>query len=116
MAFFENRFYAAGVVNGKVKYSHTVNGDEFAWFPVRIENRLGATSTESNYHQDLGIMVFNKKLIDYMKAVEMKRNDLVVVFGFLSAYKHEVKGTDVTGHGINATQVFVVKKKPTKTN
>jgi hypothetical protein len=112
---FENRFYIAGVVNSNIKYAKTVNGDEYAWFAVRIENKLGAKSTENNQTQDIGLMVFNAKIIEYMRDVNMKRNDTVVAFGFVSAFKHEVKGEEFTGHGVNVTQLYVAKKKKDKT-
>lgn len=111
MAFFENRFYMAGRVNSNIKKAKTVNGEPYVWFALSIENRLAQNSTENNQFQDIGIMVFNKKLIDYIERVKLKRNDLCVVFGFVSAFRHEVKGQEITGHGINATQVFAVKTK-----
>lgn len=114
MAKFENRFYLAGVIKSKIKVSTTVNGDKYLWFALAVENKLGVKSTDNNYHQDIGIMIFDKKVIEYTEKVGMKRNDFVVVFGFLSAFKHEVKGEEFTGHGVNATQVFVVKTKEDK--
>lgn len=107
---FENRFYLSGIVNTNIKYGTTVNGDTYAWFAVRLENKLGVSSTDYNYNQNLGVTVFNQNIIKYMKRVNMKRNDNVVVFGFLSAFTQQIKGDDYTGHGINATQLFVVKK------
>jgi hypothetical protein len=114
MAFFENRFYMAGVVDSDVKYDKTVNGEPYAWFALSIENSQAKNSTESNIHQNVSIMVFQKKLIDYIKSVNLKRNDLCVVFGWVSAFKREIKGREFSGNGINATQVFAVKRKNEK--
>lgn len=111
MAFYENRFYMAGRVSSNIKLSKTVNGEPYVWFALAIENKLAHNSTESNQFQDVGIMVFNKKLIDYIQRVKLKRNDMCVVFGWVSAFRHEVKGKEITGHGINATQVYAVKTK-----
>ena len=111
MAFFENRFYMAGRVSSDIKFAKTVNGENYVWFALSIENKLAHNSTENNKFQDIGIMVFTKNLIDYIKRVNLKRNDLCVVFGWVSAFRHQVKGKDITGHGINATQVFAVKTK-----
>lgn len=111
MGFFENRFYMAGIVDSDVKYDKTVNGERYAWFALSIENKQATNSTESNKHQNISIMVFQKKLIDYMKSVNLKRNDLCVVFGWVSAFMREIKGKEYAVNGINATQVFAVKTK-----
>lgn len=111
MAFFENRFYMSGVVDSEVKYDKTVNGEQYAWFALSIENRQAANSTDSNRYQNVSIMVFQKKLIEYMKSVRLKRNDLCVVFGWVSSFSREIKGKNYAVNGVNATQVFAVKTK-----
>lgn len=101
-----------GRVGGAFKVGKTQNGGEYLWFPLEIESRANANSTENNYRQNIHIMCFKKKVIDYLRYVDVRQGSTVIVFGFVSAFPDEVKGKHVIVNAINANEIYVVKTRP----
>lgn len=106
-----NEMILVGRIGSKIKSGKTVNGEPYIWLPVYLENRAGATSTENNFHQGLNIMCYKPNVIKYLEKVKAHQGNTVVIFGFVSSFRHTVKGKDMVLNAINATEIYVVKTK-----
>lgn len=105
-----NQFTLIGRIGSSFKYAKAQSGNTYAYFSLEVEPR--ALAKENDYRQILHVMVFNKKIIDYMKAVEAKRGNRVVVVGYCSSFSNEVNGKMIISNTINAKGVFVIKTPP----
>lgn len=106
-----NNLTLVGKVGNKIKRAKNVNGGEYAWFPLYIENTSGATSVEANFHQGINVMVFKPNVLKYLDKVKLKQGNNVVIFGFISSFKQEVKGQTIVCNGVNANEVYVIKTR-----
>lgn len=107
-----NDIRLVGRIGEVIKTGKTQTGGDYIWFPLEIEARANATSTENNQSQKIHIMCFKKAVIDYLRRVKVKQGQTVVIFGFVSAFPTEVKGKSVLFNAINANEIYVVKTKP----
>lgn len=104
-----NQLTLVGRINGRIVEKRAQNGSRFLFFPVAIDNRFNGTTTDGNYSQDIHVMVFVSRVLDYMKKVGAKEGNRVVIFGFVSAFKTERKGETIISNAVNATDVFIIK-------
>lgn len=107
-----NEIILVGKCSYKYKEGKSVNGEPYLWFPMNVENK--ANTTENNFHQGLNIMVFKPNVINYLKKVGLRPGNHVVVFGFIAAFKQEIKGKAVVSHAINGVDVYVTKTRSDK--
>lgn len=106
-----NNLTLIGRIGGAFKEGKTQNGGSYIWFPLDIESRSNATSTENNYYQTLHIMCFKKPVIDYLRRVNAHSGNTVVIFGFISSFPSEIKGKSLIVNAVNANEIYVVKIK-----
>ena len=111
-----NDIRLVGRIGEIIKSGKTQSGGEYIWFPLEIEARANATSTDNNYHQKIHIMCFKKMVIDYLRRVNVKQGNTVVIFGFVSSFPSEIKGKDILVNAINANEIYVVKTRPDGTD
>ena len=107
-----NDIRLVGRIGERIKTGRTQNGGEYVWFPLEIEARANASSTENNFRQKIHVMCFKKPVIDYLRRVELKQGQGVVIFGFVSAFPSEIKGKSILVNAINANEIYVIKTKP----
>ena len=108
----KNQLTLVGRIGGRIVERKAQNGSSYMFFPIELENKAAADSTENNYHACVHVMLFKPKVIEYMKKVQAKTGNRVVVFGFVSAFKAEHKGEEIMSNGVNATEVYIIKTKP----
>ena len=101
-----------GHIGSVIKEQKSQLGNPYVWFLVEIEARKNATSTNNNYHQMINIMCFKKQVIDYLKKVNAKQGNMVIIFGFISSVRTEVKGKPFTSNAVNANEIYVIKTRP----
>lgn len=106
-----NEVVLVGKVGEKIKRCKTVHGQEYIWFPFEVENRKAANGATYNYHASINVMVFSQPLIKYLEKVRLKTGNTAVVFGFISSYVQEKKGSTLYMNGINADDVIVKKTR-----
>lgn len=106
-----NNLTIVGRVGNTIKRAKNVNGGEYMWIPVEIQNTLGATSVNANFHQNLNCMIFNKRVIDYVDRVKLKVGAPILIFGYIAAFKQTIKGEDIVSHAINVTELYAIKTR-----
>lgn len=106
-----NNLTLVGRIGDRMSKKKASNGSEFLWIPIRIQNTLGATSVDRNFNQELNVMVFNKKVIKYLEDVGARCGNNIIVFGYVAAFKHTVKGKDIVSNAINATEAYIIKTR-----
>lgn len=106
-----NNLTLVGRIGNTIKRGKNVSGGEYVWFPLYIENTLGATSVEANYHQGINVMVFKQNVIKYLDKVKAHQGNTVIIFGFVSSFSQEIKGQKIVCNGVNANEVYVVKTR-----
>lgn len=100
-----------GRIESNIKTGKTVNGEPFLGFLLSCEPVENENSSINNQTQMISIRTFRANVIKYLQKVELKRNNFVVVVGFVSSYQTEVKGKRLTANSINANHIFVIKTK-----
>lgn len=106
-----NNITLVGRIGDIMKKSKTSNGSTFLWIPIRIQNTLGATSVDRNFNQEINVMVFNRKIIEYLERVGARSGNNIIVFGYVAAFKQTVNGKDIVSNAINATEAYIVKTR-----
>ena len=104
-----NEFILVGRIGNAIKKGKTVNGDDYIWMPVYLENRSGNTSTDNNFHQNINVMCYKKTVINYLEKVGAHTGNTVVIFGFVSSFRQEVNGKTLVANAINANEIYVVR-------
>lgn len=109
-----NQITIVGRIGNRIKKAKTVNGDDYIWMPIYIENRAASDSTENNQTQGINVMCYKPQVIKYLERVKAHAGNTVVVFGFVSAFKTEINGKEIVAHAINGNEIYVVKTKADK--
>lgn len=104
-----NELILVGRVGAAMKKSKTVSGGSYLWMPIEIENTQGATSTDNNFHQGINVMCFKPRVIEYLEKVGCRVGSRVIIFGFVSSFKQEVKGQTIVSNAVNANEIYVIK-------
>ena len=111
MAYYINRVTLRGKISMKVKYSKTVDGNEFCSFNIEMNNNQQRTydKTARDTMFYLHIMVFKKEVVEYLKRNNAKQNDVVTIEGRLNCKRVEMKGiefyqTNIIAHDIQITK------------
>lgn len=101
-----------GRIGSSFKEGKTQNGGSYIWFPLELEAKANASSTDNNFRQSIHIMCFKKHVIDYLKRIRAHQGNTVVIFGFVSSFPDEIKGKNVVVNAINANEIYVVQTRP----
>jgi hypothetical protein len=107
----KNMCVFVGKMSNFYKEDVAQNGTHYLWFILDVEQKANATSTDNNYHQSINIMCFKPKVISYLKKVQLRQGNTLVIFGFVSSFRHEINGKTITTNGVNANEIYVVKTK-----
>lgn len=97
-----------------VRYKMSKSGNEYLYFTIELENQTHSNEWESEYFQRLHIMCFKRPVVKYMKNLKAKGGNFVVIFGFAGSFSSEIKGKQLLQNCINATEIYVIKTKPTE--
>ena len=106
-----NLMILVGRIGGVIKKGKTVNGQTYIWMPVLIHNKDGATSTSNNFEQNLNVMCYKPAVIKYLEKVNAHTGDNVIIFGFLSSFKQEIKGKEIVANAVNGIEIYIIKTK-----
>lgn len=102
-------------IGNVVKFAKsTKSGNEYAYFMVEVENQNNAKKVgdwEHEMHQTLHVMCFKQPVIKYLRDIQAKKGNIIVVFGYIGSYLSEIKGKTVLQQTVNATEIYVVKTK-----
>ena len=108
-----NEVILVGRIGKNLKFAMSQSGNEYAYFTLEVENQTHQGEWDKEYYQSLHIMCFKRPVVKYLKDVGARSGNIVVIFGYASSYKSEIKGKELLQNSINATEVFVVKTKRT---
>lgn len=100
-----------GQIINPVKEKKTKAGSTYIYLAVEIVARANANSTENNARQIIHIMCFRRQTVAYLRKVGAKKGNFVVVFGFISVFREEVRGKDRFINAVNANEVYVIKTR-----
>lgn len=113
-----------GLIGDDFKFGRTSDAKEMATFSLAINSYLKelADDTERTRAQTyVRIFVYDKKLLDYLRRIDVHRGMRASILGRLSSHKSEYKGIEyiqltviVRDIGIIQTKSF--KKRTTKPN
>ena len=110
-----NEVTLVGRVGQVVKFAKsTKSGNEYIYFMVEVENQTNAAivgDRDNEMHQTLHVMCFRRQVIKYLKDVEIKTGNIVVIFGYVGSFLSEIKGKTVLQNSVNAIEIFVVKTR-----
>jgi hypothetical protein len=106
-----NQLTLVGRIGGAFKEGKTKNGEPYIYFSFDLQSKQTQNSTENNQDQHLHIMCFRKQVIEYLRRVKAHTGNVAIIFGFVSAFKDEVKGKDVIVNAINCHECYIVKTK-----
>ena len=109
-----NEVIIVGKIGQVIKYDKSKSGNEYAYFLVDVENQKNAVNVggwESEMHQSLHVMCFKRQVLKYLKNVEAKTGNFVVIFGYVGSFVSEIKGKTMLQMSINATEIYIIKTK-----
>lgn len=104
-----NQLTLVGRIGDAIKEGKSKNGTTYMYFALEIYQNIN--STQNNQYQTLHVMVFNKKVIDYLRKVDVHAGNFCVVFGFISSFKYIKNGREMFVNAVNGDEVFIIKTK-----
>lgn len=115
----KNIVIVEGVIGDDAKFGKTQEGKEFYTFSLCVDAyaKEFADATERNHSQTfIRIFVYDKRQIDYLHKVNVKRGQRASVFGRLSSFKNEYKGITFMSNNVICRDIVIIKtrKKETK--
>ena len=106
-----NEVILVGRINDKVKYALSQSGNEYVYFLLNVENQNNPNEVAAQYYQNLHVTCFKRPVVKYLKTVEAKGGNIVVIFGYVGSFSNEIKGKYMIQNTIIAKEIFVVKTK-----
>lgn len=106
-----NEVILVGRIKDKVKYALSQTGNEYVYFLLDVENQTHASEVAAQYYQTLHVTCFKRPVTKYLKNVEAKGGNIVIVFGYVGSFTNEIKGKYLIQNTIIAKEIFVVKTK-----
>lgn len=107
-----NQCTFVGRIASNIKKGKTQNGEPYIGFLLNCQPAANANSAQNNQNQMISIRCFKPKVIKYIDNVGAHLNTNVVVFGFVSSYRTEVKGKSLTSNSINANAIYIIQTRP----
>lgn len=104
-----NEVILVGRIKDKVKYALSQTGNEYVYFSLEVENQNNATEFAAQYNQVLHVTCFKRPVVKYLKTIEAKGGNIVVIFGYVGSFMNEIKGKVLLQNTIIAKEIFVVK-------
>ena len=106
-----NEVILVGRIKDKVKYAMSQTGNEYSYIILDVENQNNASEVVAQYYQNLHVTCFKRPVVKYLKTVEAKGGNIVIVFGYVGSFTNEIKGKYLIQNTIIAKEIFVVKTK-----
>ena len=103
-----------GQIGDDFKFGKTQDMKEFCTFTLCINSFIKdmAHSTErTNSQVYIRTMIFDKKLVEYMKKVKAKQGQRVSVFARLTSHKSEYRGISYIQNNVVVRDIHVIKTK-----
>lgn len=106
-----NEVILVGRIKDRLKYSMSQTGNEYVYFSLELENQNNAGEVDRQYYQTLHVTCFKRPVVKYLKSVEAKGGNIVIIFGYVGSFSNEIKGKYMIQNTIIAKEIFVVKTK-----
>lgn len=103
-----------GIIGDDLKWGKSQNAKEFMTCTLCINSFMKefADGTErSNSQMYIRIFVYDKKLVDYLRAVEVHRGQRASVFGRIISYRNEYKGNSFITNSVVCRDIEIIKNK-----
>lgn len=103
-----------GIIGDDFRFDKTTEGKEYATFTLCINAFLKemSDSTERTHSQTfIRMFVYDRKLVEYMHKVEVKRGQRASIFGRLVSYRNEYKGNSYITNNVVCRDIHIVKTK-----
>lgn len=104
-----NQITLVGRIGDAIKDGKTKNGTSYIYFALEVYQNMD--TTQNNQYQTLHVMVFKKKVVDYLKRIKAHSGNICIVFGFISSFKYIANGKETIANGVNGNEVYIVKTK-----
>ena len=106
----KNVVFLVGQVCSTYKFGRTQNdGKEYVSFVVNIKSKGDSSATEAMATTHVSVMCFKSNVIKYLRDVGVKYGSNVVIYGFVSSYRKEIKSKTVTLNTVTATDIYAIK-------
>lgn len=112
-AKYRNDVYLTGIIGQGFEYKKTQEGAEFATFLLEMNNGY-MRKEDSTVHDKLmylRVMVFDSRLVEYLKNNGAKNNDAVSIFARLNSKKYEKKGIVLYQINIIANDIILIRNR-----
>ena len=106
-----NEVILVGRIKDKVKYALSQTGNEYVYFSLDVENQNNVGEFSAQYYQVLHVTCFKRPVVKYLKNIEAKGGNIVIIFGYVGSFTNEIKGKLLIQNTIIAKEIFVVKTK-----
>lgn len=103
-----------GIIGDDSKFGKTNEGREYFTFSLCINNfaKEMADSTERTHSQAfIRVFCYDKKQLEYLRKVDVKRGQRASVFGRLSSFKNEYKGIEYITQSVVCRDIEIIKTK-----
>lgn len=109
----KNFVFLEGIVGDDYKYMKTRDGKDFATFTLYINsfNKEYRDKTEAAIYVHIRIMVFDARLVEYLKKVKPRNGNRVSILGRLNSHKNEYKGTELWQNDVVVRDIHIIKTK-----
>lgn len=104
----KNIVFLVGQIVSTYKYGKSQNGNEYVSFVLLITQKADAHTTERQASNTVSVMCFKPNVIKYLKEVGVKYGSNVVINGFVSSYKKEIKGKEIVINTVTATDIYAI--------
>lgn len=110
---FKNVVFLEGRIADDYKYMRTKEGRTFATFTlvVRSFDKDFSDNTERKVDIFIRIMVFDNKLVEYLKKVGAHNGNIVNIMGRLNTYQKEIEDKIYMTLNVVVRDIHVVKTK-----
>lgn len=104
----KNYVYLVGKIVSTYKFGRSQNGNEYVSFVLLVQGKTSATTTEHQATCTVSVMCFKPSTIKYLKEVGVKYGSNVIVDGFVSSYKKEIKGKEIVINTVTANDIYAI--------
>ena len=101
-----NEVNLEGRIGTFLRYLQTQDKKEYVSLAVEVMDN-GNSST----HSTIYVRCFKPTVVTYLKKVNAKQGNRVVVNGFISSFPMEVKGKQIFGNSVTANSILIIKVK-----
>ena len=108
-----------GTIGEDFKWSKAQNGAEYATFSLCMNSYIKeiADSTEKTHSRTyIRIFVYDKKQLEYLKRVKVKRGQRIAILGRLTSAKNEYKGITYMSNNVTCRDISIIKTRKEKEN